>query len=82
MRTADFVSSKIPRKVFEPSKLRENDLPSKDIPGPGQYDIQVKDKKTFNAQGKSAVFLSKVPNCKDIKTVTKDVPGPGYYEKA
>lgn len=30
----------------------------------------------------SAVFLSKVPNCKDTKNKAKDYPGPGYYDKA
>lgn len=49
---ADFVSSKVTRKLFEPNKLRENTLPSKDNPGPGQYDQVDKDeKKNFNAQG-------------------------------
>ena len=38
-RIPDFTSCKIPRKVFEPNKTRENDLPSKENPGPGQYDI-------------------------------------------
>jgi hypothetical protein len=80
---ADFVSSRITRKVFEPNKTRENNLPSKENPGPGHYDaaIIVGDKKNFNAQGHSAVFLSKVPNCKDIKNKSKDVPGPGAYER-
>lgn len=27
------------------------------------------------------MFVSRVPNCKDIKVKSKDVPGPGYYEK-
>jgi hypothetical protein len=29
------------------------------------------------------MFMSKVPNCKDVKVgvATKDVPGPGYYER-
>lgn len=27
------------------------------------------------------MFLSKVPNCKDIKTRQGEAPGPGYYEK-
>lgn len=50
MRTADFVSSKIPRKVFEPTKTRENELTSKDNPAPGQYDpISNTEKKNFNA---------------------------------
>jgi hypothetical protein len=34
-RKADFVSSKITRKVFEPNRTRENNLPSKENPGPG-----------------------------------------------
>ena len=34
-RIADFTTSKIPRKVFEANKTRENDLPSKENPGPG-----------------------------------------------
>lgn len=34
-RIADFTTTKIPRKVFEPNKTRENDLPAKENPGPG-----------------------------------------------
>ncbi len=46
----DFASSKIKRKIFEPNKTRENNLPSKENPGPGQYDFQNPgDKKNFNA---------------------------------
>lgn len=80
--TADFVKSKIGRKVFEPSKHRDNEFPSKDNPAPGQYDtVPANEKKNFNAQGLSAVFLSKVPNCKNVKQKTSDIPGPGHYEK-
>lgn len=32
---ADFVSSKIQRKIFEPNRTRDNNLPSKENPGPG-----------------------------------------------
>lgn len=50
MTKADFVSSKIPRKVFEPNKTRENNLPSKDIPGPGHYEsAPIVEKKHFNS---------------------------------
>jgi len=31
--------------------------------------------------GQSSIFLSKVPNCKNLKAKEKDTPGPGYYEK-
>ena len=50
VRKADFVSAKIPRKVFEPIKSRDNNLPSKENPGPGQYDSQIpNEKKDFNS---------------------------------
>jgi hypothetical protein len=46
------MSSKITRKLFEPNKMKENNLPPKENPGPGQYDFQNPgDKKNFNAQG-------------------------------
>jgi hypothetical protein len=48
----DFMSSKIQRKLFEPHKMKGNNLPAKENPGPGQYDFQDPgDKKNFNAQG-------------------------------
>ena len=34
-RKADFISSKISRKVFEPTKAIDNNLPCKENPGPG-----------------------------------------------
>lgn len=34
----DFVASKIERKVFEPKNERANTLPSRENPGPGQYE--------------------------------------------
>ena len=42
------------------------------------------EKKNFNAQGKSAIFLSNVPNCKDLKVATKGAGavGPGADEKS
>lgn len=47
---ADFKASKIPRKVFEPKKTCDNDMPNKDNPGPGAYDYSnVQTKKSFNA---------------------------------
>jgi hypothetical protein len=83
-KIADFTSTKIQRKVFEPTLLRDNDQPSKDNPGPGAYEYNTRvlhDKKNFNAQGQSCIFMSKVPNCQDNKIKSKDTPGPGYYEK-
>lgn len=81
VRIADFATTKIARKVFEPSKARENELPPKDNPGPGQYEpYKFNQGKNFNVKNQSSVFLSKVPNCNQ-KIKTKDVPGPGYYEK-
>jgi hypothetical protein len=38
VRNADFTTTKIPRKVFEANKTRENNLPAKENPGPGQYE--------------------------------------------
>ena len=62
--------------------MKENNLPSKENPGPGQYEFQnPDDKKNFNAQGLNAIFLSKVPNCKDSKIKTNENLGPGVYEK-
>ena len=78
----DFVTSKQHRKVFEPSIERSNNLPSRENPGPGQYqEVEKPKKKEFNAQGESSVFMSRVPNCKDVKQNKSDVPGPGFYEK-
>jgi len=37
-KNADFTTSKIPRKLFEPNITRENNLPNKENPGPGAYD--------------------------------------------
>lgn len=34
----DFVASKSKRTIFEYENKRENELPSKDIPGPGKYE--------------------------------------------
>lgn len=46
------------------------------------YDFQNPgDKKNFNAQGLNAIFLSKVPNCKDTKVKHFENLGPGVYEK-
>ena len=46
------------------------------------YDFQNPgDKKNFNAQGLNAIFLSKVPNCKDTKIKHFENLGPGVYEK-
>jgi len=39
LMTADFISSKQPRKVFEPRKTVDNDMPSKENPAPGQYNV-------------------------------------------
>ena len=61
----DFVTSKSKRTIFEYENKRENELPSKDIPGPGKYEIsQVEGKKAFNSTGETSQFVSKVPNCK------------------
>jgi len=79
---ADFITSKIPRKVFEANKTRDNYLPSKDNPAPGHYDYaNHNEKKNYNSSGNSAMFLSKVPNCNNVKSKSLDAPGPGYYEK-
>lgn len=82
MMKTDFISSKSQRKVFEPNRMRENTMPSKDNPGPGHYESlnPTEERKDFNAQGQNAIFLSKVPNCKDLKTKQPDNLGPGSYE--
>jgi hypothetical protein len=52
MMKTDFVSSKIQRKVFEPNRMRENNMPSKENPGPGHYEEvnpAAEDRKNFNA---------------------------------
>ena len=38
-KNTDFMSSKITRKLFEPNRTKENNLPAKENPGPGQYDF-------------------------------------------
>ena len=66
----DFISSKQNRKVFEPTIDIENkQFPPRENPGPGAYDDKKpnEEKKAFNSQGNTSVFLSKVPNCKDGK---------------
>lgn len=67
--------------MFEPNKTRENELPAKENPGPGQYELG-SNMSTLNDKHASAVFSSKVPNCKNIQIKSKDAPGPGYYERA
>ena len=48
-RIVDFQQNKILRMVFEPNITKENTLPNKENPGPGQYEIQSpKEKKNFN----------------------------------
>ena len=79
----DFQTSKDQRKVFEPTIDIENkQFPPRENPGPGTYDqpdVEIaKEKKTFNSQGNTSIFLSKVPNCKDSK-IKNDKPGPGHY---
>ena len=62
--------------------MRENNLPSKENPGPGEYEsMNADDRKNFNAQGQNAIFLSKVPNCKDTKIKHFENLGPGVYER-
>jgi hypothetical protein len=79
---ADFNSTKVQRNVFEPNITRDNNLPSRENPGPGQYDsLSPNLKRQFHSEGSHAIFLSKVPNCKDVKIKNKNAPGPGYYEK-
>jgi hypothetical protein len=34
----NFAASKATRTLFEPINRRENDLPPRDLPGPGKYD--------------------------------------------
>lgn len=58
--------------------------PAAEVPGPGSYNTQkVKEKKDFNSNGSTSVFLSKVPNCKDAqnKSQTNNLD-PGHYQQA
>ena len=67
--------------MFEPSIDIENKLyPPRENPGPGAYDNTEtsKEKKTFNSQVTTSIFMSKVPNCKDAK-LKDEKPGPGHY---
>jgi hypothetical protein len=76
----NFVASKTKRTLFEPVNKRENELPPKEIPGPGKYDPSLPTHyKTYNSTGNASIFLSKVPNCKDAK-IKNSVPGPGNYD--
>ena len=76
----DFASSKTARKLFEPENKRENVLCSRENPGPGKYEnARVDSPKNFNSRGQDAIFLSKVPNCKDTKIRNASLPGPGHY---
>lgn len=76
----DFASSKSERKLFEPVNKRENVLCSRENPGPDKYDnSKVDSPKNFNSRGQDAIFLSKVPNCKDTKNRNASLPGPGHY---
>jgi hypothetical protein len=64
---ANFQASKIKRSVFAPTKQVDNAYPAAENPGPGQYNTaSATAKKDFNSNGLSSVFLSKVPNCKDL----------------
>ena len=47
---ADFTTSKIKRQVFEPNRTRENSLPAKENPGPGEYEFQMRKMKEFNGR--------------------------------
>lgn len=73
-RVADFTRLNKTREVFS--------LSSSENPGPGVYeykdDIAAKTVTTFNQLGQSPMFLSKVPNCKDMKD-DNGIPGPGSY---
>lgn len=68
--------------MFEPTLEITNNLPPKDNPGPAHYNsVGRAASKQFNATGNTTTFISKVPNCKDIKTAGQEMPGPGAYIK-
>lgn len=74
----NFHLSKYQRKVFEPTNEIRNNIPSRENPGPAHYDSIGKiPAKQFNAAGTTSNFLSKVPNCQNVKVIHKDNPGPG-----
>lgn len=81
----DFHSSKDKRQLFEPTNVRENIQVPKENPGPGQYEqvYNQSEKRHFNSQGGTSIFLSKVPNAGNLKTQhrTAITPGPGHYDK-
>ena len=75
----DFTKCKFKRELFEPVNRKENELPDREIPGPGTYEEKTV-KKVFHAKCNTSAFISKVPNCKNLKSETV-TPGPGTYDK-
>ena len=76
----NFSISKTERKLFEPNKTYENELPQREIPGPGTYNGDKLKKFNFNSTGQHSNFLSKSPNCQQLKSDPHAFPGPGNYE--
>lgn len=81
----NFHVSKQNRRVFEPSIEITNALPAKENPGPAHYDSVGKiPPKQFHVETNGSVmaaFISKVPNCENLKIPNQENPGPGAYIK-
>jgi len=82
---SNFHMSKQNRRVFEPSIEITNSLPAKENPGPAHYDSVGKiPPKQFHVETNGSVmaaFISKVPNCEQLKIANQENPGPGAYLK-
>eukprot|EP00750_Incisomonas_marina_P017857 INCI2534.1.p1 GENE.INCI2534.1~~INCI2534.1.p1 ORF type:complete len:718 (-),score=93.35 INCI2534.1:8-1960(-) len=78
-----FAKTKDRRRLFEPSKIKGNELPDPDNPGPGHYDyhIKVSAKRGIEKQNKpTAAFASEVPQLHDaIQNYRATLPGPSNY---
>jgi len=76
---ADFASSKDRRKLFEPTNSFFNAFPSRENPGPGDYDFENESERAVTAG--SSVFVSRVKKAhQEVVAETKKTPGPGAYD--
>ena len=74
-----FAASKTKRTIFEPMNRKENEMPQRDMPGPGKYDSEfIVNNKMFNSTGNNSTFLSKVAKLEKLRASSQ--PGPGAYD--
>lgn len=74
-----FAASKTKRTIFEPTNRKENEMPPRDLPGPGKYDSEfIVNNKMFNSTGNNSMFLSKVAKLQKSRATSQ--PGPGTYD--